>query len=201
MSPKEETTAANDIKRLPIAFTAPIARRAGVPRHRLRTLVDTGLVVRTGRGLYRRADAALGDEDLQAIALRAPDATLCLVSALSHHELTDQIPPRVDIALPRERRPPAIALPVAWHRFDAVTYGLGRGDLELGGGLSIGLYSPERCIIDAFRMSHLLGDEVAFEALRRWLRRRGSTPGALLALAKSFPKAEAALRDTLRVLL
>lgn len=191
----------SDLERLPVAFTATDARHVGVPRHRLRALVASGTVVRTDRGVYRRANAALGDEDHQTIALRAPDATLCLLTAMSHHDLTDQIPTRIDVALPRQRRQPAVNLPIAWHRFDPETYDIGRETLPLGGGLSIGLYSPERCLIDAFRLRHLLGEEVAIEALRRWLRRRGSTPGALLALARSFPKAEAPLRDTLRVLL
>lgn len=191
----------SDLERLPLAFTAAAARRASVPRHRLRALLESGAVVRSDRGLYRRADAPLGDEDLQAIALRAPGATLCLLTALSHQDLTDQIPTRIDVALPRQRRPPKIDLPIAWHRFDAGTYDLGRDVLDLGGGLSIGLYSPERCVTDAFRLRHLLGEEVAVEALKRWLRRPGSTPGALLALAKAFPKAEASLRDRLRVLL
>lgn len=196
-APRSDT----DLERLPLAFTATAARRAGVPRHRLRALLASGAVVRTDRGLYRRADAPLGDEDLQTIALRAPDATLCLLTALSHHDLTDQIPTRIDVALPRQRRPPKLDLPVAWHRFDAETYHLGRDVLDLGGGLSIGLYSPERCVVDAFRMRHLLGEEVAVEALKRWLRRPRSTPGDMLDLARSFPKAEPSLRDTLRVLL
>jgi hypothetical protein len=191
----------SDLERLPVAFTATAARGAGVPRHRLRALLASGAIVRTDRGIYRRTDAPLGEEDLQTIALRAPDATLCLLTALSHHDLTDQIPTQIDVALPRHRRQPALDLPIAWHRFDAETYDLGREKLDLGGSLSIAMYSPERCLIDAFRLRHLLGEEVAIEALRRWLRRRGATPGALLALARAFPKAEAPLRDTLRVLL
>ncbi len=201
MTTEEALLPDTDIEHLPLAFTATAAQRAGVSRRRLRALLESGVVVRSHRGLYRRTDAPLGNEDLQTIALRAPDATLCLLTALSHHDLTDQIPTRIDVALPRQRRPPKVDLPIAWHRFDTETYDLGRGVLDLGGGLSIGLYSPERCIADAFRLRHLLGEEVAVEALKRWLRRPGSTPGALLALARAFPKAEASVRDTLRVLL
>jgi hypothetical protein len=68
-------------------------------------------------------------------------------------------------------------------------------------GLSIGLYSPERSIVDAFRLRHELGAEVANEALKRWLRRRGNQPAALLELARSFPKALPALRTTMEILL
>ena len=45
-----------------------------------------------------------GNLDQLEIALRASDATLCLTTALSHHDLTDVIPPEIDLALPRSRR-------------------------------------------------------------------------------------------------
>jgi len=67
--------------------------------------------------------------------------------------------------------------------------------------LSIGLYSPERTIVDAFRLRHELGADVANEALKRWLRRRGNAPAALLHVARSFPKAQTALRATMEILL
>jgi hypothetical protein len=47
----------------------------------------------------------------------------------------------------------------------------------------------------------LEGDEIGREALKVWLRRRGSTPAALLQVARPFPKAYGRLLDDLRVLL
>jgi len=44
-------------------------------------------------------------------------------------------------------------------------------------------------------------EEITVEALRAWLRRPGAVPSGLLALAGSFPKAEPALREALRILL
>ena len=89
---------------------------------------------------------------------------------------------------------------MTWHAFAADTFGIGRDELALTEGVSIGLYSPERCIIDAFRLRHLEGPEVAHEALRGWLRRRGTQPATLLAMARSFPKAEPALRAALEIM-
>ena len=83
----------------------------------------------------------------------------------------------------------------------ADTFDLGRDELQLAQETSIGLYSQERCIIDSFRLRHLEGPETAVEALRRWLRRRGSQPATLLAMARAFPKAEPALRAALEILL
>jgi hypothetical protein len=126
-----------------------------------------------------------------------------MLSALSLHELTDVIPRETDIALPRGERTLATRFsPIRWHSFNRATFDLGRTQHSLTEeGLTIGLYSPERTIIDAFRLRHELGADVANEALKRWLRRRGSTPASLLALSRSFPQALPALRSTLEILL
>lgn len=119
------------------------------------------------------------------------------------HDLTDEIPRATDIALPRgERILVARFQPIHWHSFDQATFDVGRTEHRLvDTELSIGLYSPERTIIDAFRLRHVLGAEVANEALKRWLRRRGNAPAALLKVARSFPKAHTALCISMEILL
>ena len=67
-------------------------------------------------------------------------------------------------------------------------------------GVTLGLYSAERCVIDAFRLSHQEGQDLAVEALKRWLKRRGAAPANLLAMARFFPKAEPSLLQALRFL-
>ncbi|HST66173.1 MAG TPA: hypothetical protein VLM05_13385, partial [Mycobacteriales bacterium] len=135
------------------------------------------------------------------VAHRASRATLCLTTALARHGLTDAIPARIDVALPRGHRQPRTRAPVTWHAFASDTFEIGREALSLGKEISIGLYSPERCIVDSFRLRHLEGPETGTEALRRWLRRRGSQPATLLAMARAFPKSETALRSALEILL
>jgi hypothetical protein len=64
----------------------------------------------------------------------------------------------------------------------------------------IGLGSPEHSIVDAFRLRHVLRTDVANEVLKRWLRRRGNAPSALLEVAQAFPKARTALRVSMEIL-
>lgn len=73
--------------------------------------------------------------------------------------------------------------------------------MDVDDGVQIGVHSPERCVVDAFRLRHRLGEEVAIEALERWLRRPGAMPAELLALARSFQKAEPSLLRARQVLL
>lgn len=187
---------------MPSVFSYTEARAAGLSNRRLYELRDAGALEQLGRGLYRRSIAARdADPDLLEIAHRAPRATLCLTTALARHDLSDAIPAYIDVALPRGQRQPHTQAPVTWHTFAPDTFDLGRDKLDLNDDTTIGLYSPERCIIDAFRLRHLEGPEPAIEALRRWLRRHGSQPATLLNMARAFPKAEPALRAALEILL
>jgi len=195
------TPPADPLEVLPASFTYAAALEVGVSKHQLRRLLEAGELTRLGRGVYRSASAEPAEEDLIEIALRARDATLCLTSALSRHDLTDLIPRAIDVALPRTRRQPQLTAPVRWHRFADETFALGRDEMVVEPGTTMGLYSPERCIVDAFRLRHLEGPELGIEALRRWLRRRGATPAKLLSFAQAFPPAHSAIAKTLRVLL
>jgi hypothetical protein len=185
---------------LPCTFSYSEARQAGISEWTLARLHADGLLERMGRGRYLKMDVKT-DPDLIAIAGRQPLATLCLRSALARHGLTDDIPHRIDIALPAGSRPPSLRIPINWHRFESATFNLGRNELDLGGGFSIGLYSAERSIIDAFRLRRLEGPELGNEALRRWLSLPSSQPAQLLSLAASFTRTVGPLRATLQVLL
>ena len=184
---------------LPQTFTYTGARAAGISKRRLYQLRDEGQL---GHGLFQRNDRDQdADIDLIEIAVRAPKATLCLISALARHGLTDEIPAGIDIALPRGQWKPTTRAPAIWHSFNPATFDLGREPLDLTRDLAIGLYSPERSIIDAFRLRHHEGSDLAIGALKRWLRLPGNQPTALLGLAAHFPGTQPALRTTLETLL
>lgn len=187
----------------PIIGRADLAR-LGLSKYRLYAMVNAGELEQIAPGYYLRPGEL--DDTIAtwaSISLRKPSATICLLSALSLHELTDEIPRETDIALPRgERTLTTRFTPIRWHSFDRATFELGRTKHRLPGTqLSIGLYSAERTIVDAFRLRHEIGTDVANEALKRWLRRRGNAPATLLELARSFPKALPALRATMEILL
>jgi Transcriptional regulator, AbiEi antitoxin len=187
---------------LPATFTYAQARRRGVPDRTLYRWRDTGLIESIGRGLYRRTDVgARVDVDLLEIARRARRATLCLTTALARHGLTDEIPATIDVAVPRGDHRPTIVAPATWHVFDPPTFDLGRAEVTLDESTSIGLYGPERSIVDAIRLRHREGNELGYVALRRWLARPGSSPAELLAIGRAFPQAEKALREALEILL
>lgn len=186
---------------LPPTFTFSQAMRLGLSRRGLQALLDSGAIERRGRGLFSRTDSVGDDPELAAAALVAPRATLCLASALARHELIDAIPGSIDLALPRGTRLPATRLPVTWHRFAASTFEIGRGTVDVD-GRKLGLYDPPRSIVDSFRLRHREGHEQGLEALKAWLRRRGSQPASLLAVARAIdPRAATVIARALEILL
>lgn len=197
-------TAADVLDQLGPVFRWREARRAGLSDPALHRLLAEGRLERISHGLYLQVHtecADVVDLDLVVVAAANHRSTLCLASALVRHDLTDEIPIRVDVALPRGTRLPKVSSPVRWHRFASATFDLGRDEIAVAGGYTIGLYSPERSIVDAYRLRHLEGDQLGREALKVWLRQRGSQPSRLLQAAAPFPKALGRLREDMRLLL
>jgi predicted transcriptional regulator of viral defense system len=184
---------------LPATFTTAEAERRGVTRRSLQRMLDIGSAERVGRGLYRRTDREPVDYDLIEIAVKARRPTLCLISALAWHELTDIIPSAHDVAVPRGVWQPLVSAPVHWHQFDVSTFDIGRDEVSVDETHSLGLYDPPRSIVDAYRLRHEVGPDVANEALRRWLR-RGGKPVDLMRMTRSFPAARSAVLNALQIL-
>lgn len=66
------------------------------------------------RGLYRLSEirniSDTADTDLVVVSTRVPNAVICLVSALSFHEMTTQIPHEVSVAIPSYSKSPIIVI-------------------------------------------------------------------------------------------
>jgi predicted transcriptional regulator of viral defense system len=188
-------------KKLPSVFTYTEAIARGLSAERLYAFRDQGIVEQISRGLYRWADAPEIDQNLLEVAYRIPQGTLCLTTALARHGLTDNIPARIDVAIPRGNRVPTLISPVDVRVFSKDTFELGRGEFKVGEGFAVGLYSPERSLVDMIRLRHREGSDIAWEALRRWLGRKGAKPAALIEMAKSLHGAERAVRNALEIVL
>ena len=119
--------------------------------------------------------------------VRAPVAVVCLVSAAALHELCDELPLAVQIAVPRGARSPRITLPpVEVFHFDALTFQLGLGEVQAAPGEWVRVYTAARTVVDLMRFRHRIGEPLALGALRRYLASTGARPGLLLDLAGSL---------------
>lgn len=148
----------------------------GVHPRVLYGLRDAGQLQQVSRGLYRLADLpSLGDPDLTAVAARIPNGVVCLISALTFHGITTQIPHQVDVALPRGTKQPRLKCPpIRVFRFSAPMYRAGIETHRVD-GIGVRVYSAAKTVVDCFRFRNQLGIDVAVEALK-FLRERKKVP-------------------------
>lgn len=151
-------------------------------------LRDDGALVEISRGIYRLADApATAHLDLVAVCRRAPDGMICLSSAASYWDLTDEMPGVVHLAVARGRHLPTIAYPpTRVHVFAADTFTLGHIQQPIESGETIAISSRERTVADLLRLRSRVGRDLALTALRRYLQGRDAKPGELLTLARQL---------------
>ena len=157
----------------------------GVHTDALYMLRDSGRVVELGRGLYRLAETGEAEHpDLALVAARAPDAAVCLISALSYHDITTQIPSSVHLAVPRgSYHGIRLPIPVTVYRFDPKTFTKGLETHRVG-GMPLKIYSPARSVVDCFKFRNKIGLDVALEALRLARQRKRVQNRELLHYAR-----------------
>ncbi len=143
------------------------------------------MLLRESRGLYRLADAELGSNtDLVQVALRIPKGVICLISALSFHELTTQIPHQVYVALPIDAEKPRLEYPslrIFWLSQKVYSAGIENRELD---GIPVKIYGIEKTIADCFKFRNKIGSDVALEALRDYRKSEDFNIETLLHYAR-----------------
>ncbi len=175
---------------------------AGIPRHAIYRLRDQGSLLMLSRGVMQAVDSdpAMNTE-FAALAARAPNATICLNSGLSYWELSDELPATIHLAVPRGAHWPKIDTPATTlHRFAAETFELERLGEETDAGEPFWIYSAARCVVDAMRLPHVVGRDLALAALARYARRPDADPLRLTAVARQLG-GERGIREALELLL
>ncbi len=146
------------------SFTAKEANKLGISSALLCHYVKTGLLKRLGRGIYQNrnyqySSANFPWEDLINAIHSIPNGIVCLISALSLYNLTDEIPRKHWIAIAHStsiKRHKSIKI-LRFRDMD-----LGKTKINLN-GINIPIFNRERTIIDAFRILSL---EIAIKALK-----------------------------------
>jgi predicted transcriptional regulator of viral defense system len=112
-----------------------------------------------------------------------PNGVICLTSALAFHELTDQMPARVWLAIgPKNWRPRLKYPPMRFAHFSIKQLGVGIEHHSIEGA-SVPIFSIAKTIADLFRYRRIVGIGVAIEGLRETLRHRKATPGDIARCA------------------
>ncbi len=162
-------------------FRASEARELGISSSLINYYIKKGMIERVDRGVYRCSDQELDVdfryEDLVLVSKSIPNGVICLISALTLYELTDEIPRAHWIAVSHSSRAPrrSGARIVRMRNID-----LGKTELALGSE-KVQIFDVERTILDSFRY---LGVEIGVKALKAALARSGKDKLDLKKLQK-----------------
>ncbi len=153
------------------------ALRLGLNRKTLYAMRDAGIVVPVSRGVYRLASLdPLAHPDLVTVAKRVPSGVLCLISALSFHELTTQVPHVIDVALERGKTKPRLEYPPTrffWFSGPAFHEGIETHSIA---GVPVRIYSAAKTVVDCFKFRNQIGTKTAIEALKdAWKKKQVTT--------------------------
>ena len=145
----------------------------GITRYMLYALRDKRVIEQVSRGVYRLKELPpISNPDLVTVSLRYPNAVICLISALSYHNITTEIPHSVYMAVPRNSRIPSIDYPpIQVHRFSNEAYNAGI-ERHVIDGASVKIYTPEKTLADCFKFRNKIGMDVVLEALKLYKSRK-----------------------------
>ena len=151
------------------------ALECGIHPRDLYEMRDTGKIVQLSRGVYRLAEIEESvNSDLAVVATRVSDGVICLISALSFHEITSEIPQEVFLAIPRRKDTPRISFPpTRSFRFsdDTIVAGVEKRPIC---NAEVKIFSMEKTIADCFKFRNRIGIRVALEGMKMCLAKNGS---------------------------
>ena len=149
------------------------AIKLGITRYSLYSLRDKGIIELISRGVYRlKKMSTLSSPDIQTVCSRTPKAVIFLISALSFHKMTTQIPHEVSFAVPVRSRAPSIDYPpVKIYHLKTEIYYSGIEEHMID-GINVKVYDAEKTLVDSFRYRNKIGLDIALEALKLY-RERG----------------------------
>ncbi|MDO3379350.1 type IV toxin-antitoxin system AbiEi family antitoxin domain-containing protein [Geoalkalibacter halelectricus] len=160
-------------------------RAAGFQTREISDQVAAGLIERVKPGLYRLADLVDSAEHagLVDVCHAIPDGVICLISALDYHGLTTFNPSEVYVAIPHGDKPPRMHYPpIKPFYFRERFYLPGIEKVSTPAG-EIRIYGPEKTIGDLFRYRRKLGEDLALEGLKEYLKRKDANIPRLLEYA------------------
>jgi predicted transcriptional regulator of viral defense system len=156
----------------------------GISRNYLYRMHKEGLLEKSAVGLYTLPEAPVTENSsLVEIAKRLPHAVVCLISALSYHGITTQIPHEIWLTIPRGSWRPDVEYPplnLTYVSGPAYSFGIQEHVIN---GVAVKIYTPAKTVVDCFKFRNKVGLDVAIEALREAWRSRKVTMDELVEAA------------------
>lgn len=127
----------------------------------------TKQIERINRGVYHLAEIPdMSHPDLVNVSIIIPQGVICLITALSFYEVTDEIPHYTDIAIPARSWEKKIKNPpIRYYRFSQKSWEAGIEEHNID-GYKVKIYSLAKTLADCFKFRNRIGMDVARSALK-----------------------------------
>jgi predicted transcriptional regulator of viral defense system len=161
------------------------ALKFGIHRRTLYVLWDDGTLIQLTRGLYELANLDRPPRaELAEISKKAPNAVICLKSALALHELSDQKSQAIWVAVERKARKPVFESPPLKAYFFSGEMFYRGVQIRRIMNQAVRIYNAPKTVIDCFRWQKEVGLDTAIQAARTYLERTDARPSELIRYAK-----------------
>ena len=162
-------------------FTYQEACSQGLTQYAIRKLLQAATIERLEHGLYHSIGEDISDDELYRRAIKrvGEPAAVCLLSALSHYELTDTIPKQVWLMVPTEKRTKSQSVKLYRARDPKWKIGIVSQD-----GYSI--TTIERTIVDSLTLKTLISPRFGIDALKIAIFSKQTSANKVLDMSNSL---------------
>jgi predicted transcriptional regulator of viral defense system len=148
-------------------------RKKGVQTRTIAEALSKGVIEKVKPGLYKLVDYPWDEhESFTAVCNSNMKAVICLASAAEYYELTTFNPSYVTVAVPHNT--PRFDIdypPIKVYYFANSYYPQGIETLNTKSGI-VRIYNKEKTIGDLFRYINKIGEDIAVESLKTYLRNK-----------------------------
>lgn len=159
-------------------------RNAGIQTRDIASALEKGIIEKIKPGLYKLVDYPFDEhESFVSVCKANKRAVICLLSAASYHELTTYDPSEIYVAVPHHTDKFIFEYPpIKVYYFIDKYYQTGIEEINTPSGV-VKIYNKEKTLIDLFRYQNKLGEDVALESLKTYLRSKGKKVNVLADMA------------------
>ncbi|MFH0989666.1 MAG: type IV toxin-antitoxin system AbiEi family antitoxin domain-containing protein [bacterium] len=152
-------------------------RAASFQTRDIARLVQEGQIEKVKSGLYKLPEINISTDinaSLVEVSHAVPKGIIALASAIAHYGLSTFVPSEIYVAIPLSDKPPKIAFPpIRFFYYPERFYRAGIEEIGTSAGI-VRMYNKEKTICDMFRYRNKIGENLALEALKNYLRRKDS---------------------------
>ena len=162
-------------------------KKANFHTREIMLLVKERSIEKIKPGFYRLSDYGYFKDvnvSLITVCRAEPQAVICLISALDYYEMTDFNPSEIYYAIPHSQKKKSISYPpIKTFFFRERFYKPGIDIIQTKYG-ELKIYNREKTICDMFRYRNKLGEDLAMQALKNYLKQKKKSIATLIKYAE-----------------